>query len=596
MGKQISPWLLYILIGFWIWLPAQESSEPLAGSIQEEELSQQVNPLHVSPRKTMRTFLEAFYQKDGDGNYFLDEAEAASCLDLSGIREDVRIIKARELVLQLKDVLDRTELVNFEKIPDESDGIPYVFLKMPGVGEVVIAPVSPGDWRFTTTTVDSLSALQKALQEQQVVQGVEVTSRRYESASGWLRAQMPKFLQDSLFFLEYWQWIGLFLIILAGIILDKAIVFFLLGTAKKYLNKRLTSADPELLRKSLRPVGLPFMALFWWLGLSWLGLPAGLLSVLIVAVKFVTAVAFVMVAYRLVDLVSSFLAHRAERTDSRFDDLLVPLISKSLKVFIVAFGIVFVADNLGTDVQGLLAGIGLGGLAVALAAKDTVGNLFGSLTVLLDRPFHVGDWVVIGNVEGTVEEVGFRSTRVRTFYNSVITLPNSVLISASVDNYGVRQYRRWSTKIGIAYNTPPEKIDAFCEGIRELIRRHPYTRKDYFHVYLNGFGDTSLDILLYVFFETPEWATELRERHRLAVDMLRLAKDLEVEYAFPTQTLYLRQENWQAPETAGDGYPGKSALLQEQVRVHVQQMVDSELKGKIPPPVVIAPPPGDGES
>ena len=117
---------------------------------------------------------------------------------------------------------------------------------------------------------------------------------------------------------------------------------------------------------------------------------------------------------------------------------------------------------------------------------------------------------------------------------------------------GERRFRRLSTKFAIAYDTPPETVDAFCEGVRELVLRHPYTRKDYFHVYFNEFGAACLEIMLYVFFETPDWATERRERHRLAVDILRLAHELGVAFAFPTQTVYLREEPWKAPELAGD--------------------------------------------
>ena len=109
---------------------------------------------------------------------------------------------------------------------------------------------------------------------------------------------------------------------------------------------------------------------------------------------------------------------------------------------------------------------------------------------------------------------------------------------AVVDNYGRRKYRRWSTHLNIAYHTTPEQIDAFCEGIREIIRLHPYTRKDYYQVWMHKFGPHSLDILLYVFFETPDWNTELRERHRLSLDIMRLADRLNVEFAFPTQTIH----------------------------------------------------------
>jgi MscS family membrane protein len=213
------------------------------------------------------------------------------------------------------------------------------------------------------------------------------------------------------------------------------------------------------------------------------------------------------------------------------------------KVFIVAFSLVFVAQNMGLNITSLLAGLGLGGLAFALAAKDTVENLFGSLTVLLDRPFRVGDWVALPgtNIEGIVDNVGLRSTRIRTFYDSLITVPNATLIRSSVDNYGERRFRRWFTRLGVQYDTPPEKIDAFCEAIRELIRLHPLTRKEAYHVYANEFGDSSLNILLVVFFNVPDWGTELRERHRLFVDIVRIAKELGVQFAFPTRTLHLVQ-------------------------------------------------------
>jgi MscS family membrane protein len=270
--------------------------------------------------------------------------------------------------------------------------------------------------------------------------------------------------------------------------------------------------------------------------------------------------------------------------------MLVQLVRKSVKIFVAAAGLLTVAQVLGTDLTALIASVGIGGLALALAAQDTVSNFFGSLMVFMDRPFQVGDWIKTGDVEGTVEEVGFRSTRIRTFYNSLITLPNSNLIKASVDNLGDRTYRRWSTRLGIAYNTPPEKIDAFCEGIRELVRRHPHTRKDYYHVYFNEFGADSLQVLVYVFFFTPDWATELRERHRLGVDIIRLAAELEIEFAFPTQTLYVRREDWEAPASAGGGYPRASADLQERARQTADRLVHDAIGDEIPPPVDFAVP------
>jgi MscS family membrane protein len=280
------------------------------------------------------------------------------------------------------------------------------------------------------------------------------------------------------------------------------------------------------------------------------------------------------------------LNEKAKKSENKFDDLLVPMISKSIKVFVVVIGVIFTADNLNIDVTSLLAGLGLGGLAFALAAKDLLGNFFGSLTVLLDRPFHIGDWVIIGDVEGSVEEVGFRSTRIRTFYNSLITLPNSNLTTTTIDNMGARRYRRMKTMLGLTYDTPPEKIDAFCEGVRELVRLHPYMRKDYFHVYFNQYNSASLDILVYVFWETPEWNTELRERHRFLLDILRLAKQVGVEFAYPTQTLYLKRDQ-PVDATIGEF---QTAMSQDDSHAFGQQQAESIVentlgKGVKPGPV-----------
>jgi MscS family membrane protein len=385
---------------------------------------------------------------------------------------------------------------------------------------------------------------------------------------------MPDALKQG-FILEYWQWIGIFLAILIGSISDKLLAWVLAKNVARWKRKH---PDYEALDETiLRPLGLMAMALMWWFGLGALGLPDGALVVLSVAVKMLVSISTVWSAFRLVDMVYVLMLSRAMRTENKFDDLLVPMVSKSLKVFVVVVGAIFTADNLNIDVTSLLAGLGLGGLAFALAAKDLLGNFFGSLTVLLDRPFHIGDWVIIGDVEGSVEEVGFRSTRIRTFYNSLVTLPNSNLTTTTIDNMGARRYRRMKTMLGLTYQTPPEKIDAFCEGIRELVRLHPYMRKDYYHVYFNEYNSASLDILVYVFWETPDWNTELRERHRFLLDILRLAKQVDVDFAYPTQTLYLKRDE----SIPGPASAFKTAMSQDESHAFGQQQAEAIVEGTL---------------
>lgn len=486
-----------------------------------------------SARATMRTFLTAMHDASVSPDRLDD---AVDCLDLSDFA-GLGAPERRELAVDLKEIIDRTRFVEYEELPDEPDAPPYVFLRERG-GEVVLAGGSDRAWRFTGRTVASIPALLRTAQTRERVEGA-AEGPAYTSPSTWVRQHVPASFRRVGFLLEHWQWLGLLAIALFGVFVDRIAVWFTVHFAKPLAKRLVPLAEEGLLERSARPLGVLAMAVFWRFAVPWLGLPPQALSILLVAITFLLAASGVWAAYRLIDVLAEYFAERASETATKYDDLLIPLIRKSLKIFLVAFGLVFIADNLDVDITSLVAGLGLGGLAFALAAQDVARNLFGSITVLLDRPFHVGDWVVIGDTEGTVEEVGFRSTRVRTFYDSLITVPNANLLNSPVDNLGARRYRRWKTTLSLTYDTPPDKMEAFCEGVREIVRQHPHTRKNYFHVYANEFGAASLNVLLYVFFETPDWSAELRERHRLFLDILRMAERIGVEFAFPTQTLHL---------------------------------------------------------
>ncbi|RMG09411.1 MAG: mechanosensitive ion channel family protein [Planctomycetota bacterium] len=502
-----------------------------------------------SPQSTVRTFLEAAAAAQSGDDVAM--AEAMACLDLTGIssmREEV----GRKRVLQLAEILARTgfDPDSLDEVSSARDGgvppgEPYVLYQDPGgVGQLELVRLD-GEWRFSDYTVQiAIPDLAQALEER-------ARGPKYASAAEWLRAHAPEVLRQKAVLLEYWQWVGIALLVVLGLILDRLVIAVLTAIVALILRTQKMDADRELTRRSLRPFAMLAMALFWWGGLNWLGLPPKALSVASVLVTFVTAVAGVWGAYRLVDVLCNALERKAAKSVSKFDDLLVPLVRKSAKVFIVVFGLVFVADSMGFSVSGMLTGLGLGGLAFALAAQDTVKNFFGSLTVVLDRPFEVGDWVLIDGVEGSIEEVGFRSTRIRTFYQSVITIPNAKLLTAVVDNMGARRYRRWKTTLGVTYDATPEQLEGFCEGIRELIRQHPTTRKDYFQVYVTGFGASAIEILVYTFFDTPNWGRELQEKQRLILDIMRLAEDLGLSFAFPTQTVHLVNDS--PPSGPADG-------------------------------------------
>ncbi len=598
--KRIACFELKMLLGLWAiacLLSIPVSGQTIPGITQptsgEEEsgsetpVVQPVSQDRASPRATMRTFLDAMNARDW--------SRAIATLDLrhENLAPDVLASRGKEVAAELKAAVDRIAFVRFEEIPtDVGERRRYVWQTVDNYS-IALERIESGEWLFSRDTVENLPDLWKTVRDREVVEGVEEAPRTLAMR---IRESMPEGLRNRGFILEYWQWLALAILVFSGVVLDKVLTFVLQRSVARHLAARFKRIDEDLVHSAIRPFGLVAMAVIWWLGLLVLGLPGSALAILLIAVKFVTIASVVWTAYRTVDIAAAIAEHRVERTETKYDDLLVPLLRKSAKIFIAAFGIVFLADNLDIDITSLLAGLGLGGIAFALAAQDTVKNLFGSLTVVLDRPFQVGDWVVVSGTEGTVEAVGFRSTRIRTFYNSLITLPNANLIGAPVNNYGARRYRRWKTHLGVAYDTPPEKVDAICEGIRELVRRHPYTRKDYFHVYLNQFGAHSLDILLYIFFETPDWATELRERHRMGVDILRLAKKLGVEIAFPTQTLFLKRGSETLPQPSDAEFGKTLTSVRRQAREDARRLVDASLGGTIPPPVSFSSSTLDGES
>ena len=493
----------------------------------------------LSPRATMETFLGAMQAlRSGEAEKI---GQAIATLDLSEVNPLVRVEKGSDLAWILQEVIDRTRIPNIKRFSTRKTGKPFVFHTYE-TGKIEIVFTENTGWRFSTATVAALPALLDELSEADNVNGADQSTTRMPLHLRLRGMISPRWKEQGLI-LEHWQWGAIFAIVLVGIILDKLVSILLHVVVKYWRTNFAKGSFRHISDEILRPFGLMAMAFAWWAGLNMLGLAANVLVVLLVSVKFLATLSTVWGAYRLVDLIAAFLQDAAAKTLSRLDDALVPLVTKTMKVFVTVLGAVFIADNLDVDVTSLLAGLGLGGLAFALAAKDVAGNLFGSITVLLDQTFHVGDWVIIGDVEGSVEHIGFRSTRIRTFYNSQVSVPNSNLITANVDNMGKRTYRRLSCKMSLAYDTPPERIEAFCEGVRELVRQHPYTRKDYFHVYLNEFSSSALEVLVYVFWQTPEWGTELRERHRFLIDCLRVAKRLGVEFAYPTQTLYMKQSD-----------------------------------------------------
>lgn len=346
-------------------------------------------------------------------------------------------------------------------------------------------------------------------------------------------------LHEAVIGIEVWQFIGLGVMALIIVAVRFLIIWGLASLIRKRTQPHRHDFWQQELRRLQRPLLLMLGAVTLAIGFPVLDFDADVEHVVGIFAKFAATLGGVLVGFRLVDAAADYWQEIAEETDSKLDDQLVPLARTSGKIFVGAIGAVFVLQNLDVNITSLIAGLGIGGLAVALAAQDTLKNLLGGATILADKPFQVGDWVIVGDIEGTVEQVGFRSTRIRTFADSLITVPNARMTDTAVNNMGQRTWRRYYTTVGIAYHTDPERIQAFVEGIRAIVRANGNMRHDYYIVELHSFGASALNIMVYTFIGASNWNEELRTRHVFNLDIIRLAQELQVEFAFPTQTLHI---------------------------------------------------------
>jgi MscS family membrane protein len=249
--------------------------------------------------------------------------------------------------------------------------------------------------------------------------------------------------------------------------------------------------------------------------------------------------------FLLVAVLDARLMKWAEGTESSIDNVLVPLIGKTLRFFIVIVGGMMVLQNLtGVQIGPLLASLGIGGLAVALAAKDSIANFFGTLTILFDKPFQVGDRIVISNYDGSVEHVGFRSTRIRLLNGHLVSIPNEKVVNSEVENIGRRPNIRWLTQIGITYDTSAEKVQEAVSILRAILQDHEGMHPDFPpRVYFNGFNDWSLNVSVVLWYHPPEWWDFQAWLQQTCLEILRRFKAADIDFAFPSRTLYLANED-----------------------------------------------------
>lgn len=286
--------------------------------------------------------------------------------------------------------------------------------------------------------------------------------------------------------------------------------------------------------------------------IEYLDLPEGFSKYIIFLLKLLLTINIVRMCYMAAEALGNAMQEWARLTESDFDDHLAPFASRTLKVTVVIVGTLIGLQNFGVNVTALLAGLGIGGVALAFAAQDTVANVFGTITIILDRPFKLGDAVKLGDTEGTIEEVGFRSTRIRTYYNSVISIPNSVVAKEKIDNLSLRNgWIRFRHVAGFTYDASLEQIKNFADDLQKQLGVDASVDHNRIAVNLNALADSSLNVLINFHYTVSEGETDLGKiDHYLRLIHTTAAKN-RLEFAFPTRTLMMPDLK-QLPATPGN--------------------------------------------
>ena len=367
------------------------------------------------------------------------------------------------------------------------------------------------------------------------------------AASLFDRIEFSRLWQDN----SWMDWLVLLGTILGGLVAGK-IAQVTLRKVGGRLAKRGAEGRAHLFSDLANPASLALLTVGLWYGLSFITMDAPLRRFCQKTIETMVAVSIFWYLYNLVSVIEVGLERLTAKTDSTLDDQLVPLLRKAMRIFLVIIAVLFILDTIfEADIGAWLAGLGIAGLAVSLAAQDSLKNLFGSVTIFLDRPFLVGDFINYQGTFGTVEEIGFRSTRLRTLDGHLMTVPNSNIVNDPVTNVGARPYIRRVMNITITYDTPREKIEQAVQIVRDLLReegiREPvWAEKDPEdpknlppRVFFNDFNAASLNIVVYYWHRPADWWAYLAHAERFNQALFARYADAGIDFAFPTQTLYL---------------------------------------------------------
>lgn len=493
-----------------------------------------------NPRDTLRTFLEEMSRFDLGG-----QTNVLRTLDLDHLGVSVREEDATLLAHYLKQVIDRIGFVLYQEIPNDPAQLePYVHFRH-GSGNIVIAPFrTPNgevEWRFTAATLHRLRYLYAAIEDMPEVEGILEAQYPsiYFAIRDALRGQAPWLLQ-LIGPIEGWQWVLLLISFLAGFWFSKGLTALILWV----LSRRRGWAGAFAGRRGrlllVWPLRSTFLGLFWVFWLDLLGLPEIMAGPLRSFFATLAIVSGVWLAYRGIGLAGEYSSRVIGTTGHQA--VLNSLAFGIMRILLIVAGALLLAEAWALPYTSVLAGLGIGGLAFALAAQPTLQNMIAGFTLFADSPLSVGDFCRYGEKIGTVEQIGLRSTRVRSIDRSIVSIPNSEFANLQLVNLSKRDRILLHTTLQLRYETTPDQLRYVLAEVRRLLIRHPRIHPDPARVRFAAFGAHSLDLEIFAYVLTPDWNEFLAVREDVFLRLMDLVRESGTGFAFPSQVNYFARD------------------------------------------------------
>jgi MscS family membrane protein len=478
---------------------------------------------------------------------------AARCLNLDEIHISARDMLGPVLALKLKYVLDRIGHIYIQEIPDSPEGPRYVLYRGE-LGRVTVdrraSDPDKGLWQFTPETVQHIESMFRAVlgkpldESQKGAAGVLAVPHFRDVPGIWLRLQLPDWLQTHLGSLDLYQWLGSVLAALASAVGARMTLAVVSWLVTRLLRRSGSALSGSFVASTLRP--LMWLATVWIFVflLAGLDLPVAVASPGFAAEKFVLAVLLGWLAWRLMDLSMAIYTNADSlRPHRNLSDMIVPVSMRLAKTAVLLVVTTYVIYQVGHIelLWRFLTGLGVAGLAASLAAQDAMKSFFGTLLLIGERAFKIGDRILVGGTEGVVEQVGFRSTRLRTAEDSLLTIPNAIIAAAPIDNMGARSQRRFGTTVMVSPDTPCDRLREFRDHLRAWLDEQSLVVQDKVDVHIHQITSQGVELSLSLFLVASPAAEETRFREAIHYEILQQARALGMELA-PAYRRTLREQ------------------------------------------------------